>query len=128
MLPASSTGDTSRAGMTTQIEERIGAWARAWMEHRAEDYLAFYSRDFRPPDDLPREAWEEQRRERVGRPGAISVSVDSPAVSLPGGESARVTFLQSYESGTYRDQVIKTLALVREDGEWKIAEERVETR
>jgi EAL domain-containing protein (putative c-di-GMP-specific phosphodiesterase class I) len=119
-------GERLHVQAATQIEAQIGAWALAWMEHRSEDYLSFYSRDFQPSGGLRREAWEEQRRERVGRRGPISVMLRDPAVSLLGAEAARVTFLQSYESETYRDQVIKTLALVWEGGEWRIVEERVE--
>lgn len=124
--PEADPGEPPDVRATTQIEAQIGAWALAWMEHRSEDYLSFYSLDFRPSDGLRREAWEAQRRERVGRRRPISVILRDPAVSLSGAEAAQVTFLQSYESDTYRDQVKKTLALVLEGGEWKIVEERVE--
>ncbi len=36
-----------------------------------------------------------------------------------------VTFTQSYQSDTFRDRVRKTLRMILENGEWKIAEELV---
>ncbi len=41
-------------------------------------------------------------------------------------ERARVSFDQSYRSNLYSDDMRKTLELVREDGRWKIVEERIE--
>jgi EAL domain-containing protein (putative c-di-GMP-specific phosphodiesterase class I) len=107
-----------------EIESRIADWARAWAEHRSEDYLGFYAEGFEPPEGLSRGEWEAQRRVRVGRPGALLIAVDGTAIELRDADSARASFVQSYESATYSDRVMKTLELVREDGEWRIAAER----
>ncbi len=50
-------------------------------------------------------------------------AIDGEQVSA---ERARVSFDQAYRSDRYNDDVRKTLELVREDGRWKIVEERVE--
>jgi tetratricopeptide (TPR) repeat protein len=104
----------------------VEAWAQAWSEQRAEDYLYFYSQGFRPAKDLSRDDWEELRRLRVAAPDFIKVSVAFLDFETSDPDRALVRFNQSYESDTFSDVVTKTLELVREGGSWKIASEFVE--
>jgi hypothetical protein len=101
----------------------VEGWARAWSEQRAEDYIDFYSRSFRPVGGVTRTTWAAQRRERITRPRFIQVEVDSVGVRQIGDERAQVRFIQSYRSDSFQDRVVKTLDLVRESGGWKIARE-----
>ncbi len=101
------------------------AWARAWSEQRAADYLACYAADFQPPRGLHRRDWEAQRRLRIAKPRSIEVELSGVTVETLGPDRARVRFRQAYRSETYRDVVRKILELVREDGGWRILEERV---
>jgi hypothetical protein len=39
---------------------------------------------------------------------------------------AEIEFLQSYDSDSFSDTIVKTLVLVREEGAWKIAAELVD--
>ncbi len=104
----------------------VESWRSAWQDQRVNDYLAAYSKDFRPADGTSRDLWSAQRRERLAAPEFIRVTLaylDEPRVD---GATAEIRFLQSYESDTFQDRVTKTLRLTWEDGGWKILEERAD--
>jgi hypothetical protein len=107
-----------------EIAEAISGWASAWSGQRVDDYLSFYSEDFRPPEGLTRRQWAASRRERLLRPRRIQVSVGQMRFEDLGSNRFGVSFLQSYASDTFSDRVSKTLELVREVDGWKIVEER----
>lgn len=109
----------------TEIVDTLRAWATAWSRQRFDDYLSFYAADFEPPDGLDRAAWEAARRERIAAPGWIRVALTLVEVEETGAGTAEARFVQSYRSERYNDLVRKHLTMVREDGEWKIAAERV---
>lgn len=106
-----------------EIERTVRAWAEAWSARDADAYLDFYGVGFKTPND-DRAAWENQRRERLTRPSFIRVTLDELRVNVSDTDSARVTFRQRYESNLLRNTSRKTLTLAREDGAWKIVEER----
>ena len=103
----------------------VDQWARAWSEKRVEDYLGFYVSGFEPDGEMSREEWEALRRARIRRHGEIDVRVLLVEETVVSPEERLVSFVQSYRSPTYQDRVQKVLRMVLEDGEWKIAEERV---
>lgn len=103
----------------------VQSWARAWSEKRVEDYLSCYAPDFVPASGVPRALWEERRRSRLLKQGAIRVAVVSFQVEELSPSEARVVFTQSYQSDVYRDRVRKLLRLTWNDERWQIAEESV---
>ncbi len=109
---------------TSDLVNTVTAWARAWSEQRVEDYLAFYAAGFQPPGGMSRAAWEGQRRERVSGPSRIHVKVALRDVRVQSPDRVEIELLQSYESDSHSDVVVKTLELVLEAGGWKIARER----
>ncbi len=126
--PAVATGpvaaEPAAAAPDTELIDATLDWARAWAEQRPEAYLRLYSRHFQPPKSMSRGAWEAQRKERISAPDFIQVDVSGLEAELLDPEHARVTFDQAYRSDNFRDAMRKTLDLVREDGGWKILDER----
>lgn len=114
---------TAASDARQEIERTVRAWAEAWSARDADAYLGFYGTAFKTPND-DRDAWESLRRERVTRPSFIRVTLDELRVTVSDADAARVTFRQRYESNLLRNTSRKTLALAREDGVWKIVEER----
>ncbi|MEM7583042.1 MAG: hypothetical protein AAF560_06655 [Acidobacteriota bacterium] len=108
----------------SEIRDTISRWAAAWSEQRVDDYLSFYAQNFRPPLGMSRSAWEKLRRERISKPARISVRLNRLKIVSVASKAAVATFVQAYRSDTYRDEVPKLLDLVREDGSWKILEEK----
>ncbi len=110
---ASSAGDTVRA------------WASAWASKNVDNYLSFYGSDFKTPNGESRDAWEKQRRERLGKPGPIAVNLQDLKVTMNGKDTAEVTFRQKYSSSNLKSTNTKTLVMQRKGEHWVIVEERV---
>ncbi|SFV13821.1 nuclear transport factor 2 family protein [Pseudoduganella namucuonensis] len=118
-------GGERAAGVPKQEAEVVAAvhaWAQAWSARDVPAYLAFYGRDFQPPGDIPRAAWEAERGARLKEASVIHVALKTPQVSLDGSR-ATATFEQSYRSDRSSSTVQKTLVLEKHDGAWKIVRE-----
>ncbi len=64
--------------------------------------------------------YDKARRQRIGAPKSIAVTVDSPKVSIAEGK-ASVTFRQGYRSDVIKSTTAtKTLVLAQSDGRWRI--------
>ena len=114
----------------TEVETFLDGWVAAWTEQRPEAYLACYAEAF-VPEDMERGRWEEQRWERISRPGFIRVRLTGLGVlptagGEPGVPTVRATFVQAYRSDTYSDAVLKTLDLSRGIDGWRIVRETSE--
>ena len=105
---------------TQQVTDMINAWAQAWSDQDVERYLSFYAPDFRPPQNLSRAVWEQQRRERVTNPRFIRVALSDMDVRIIDETTARARFVQEYQSDSFNNQVIKTFQLKKRSGAWKI--------
>lgn len=123
-LPTPEATPDPAADLDSELIGSTLAWAEAWASQRPADYLRHYSASFRPPRAMSREAWVAQRTERISKPDFIRVDVSGLETELLAPDRARVTFDQAYRSDNFRDTMRKTLELVREDGAWKILEER----
>ncbi|GAB2883071.1 hypothetical protein GCM10027046_09390 [Uliginosibacterium flavum] len=106
------------------VRSAVQAWAAAWSNKNAKEYLSFYARDFQVPDKKARKAWEEERTLRVTKPGDIKVSLSNIEITIKGDE-ASVRFKQHYDSTTFNSASGKTLAMVQRNGRWQIQQERV---
>lgn len=108
----------------SQAAAIVAQWAAAWSQRDVERYLGFYAKQFVPPDNQSREAWQEKRRERILGKQRILVTVEELGVELLEGNRAIARFSQTYEADKYREaRAGKTLILAREDGAWRIAAE-----
>jgi ketosteroid isomerase-like protein len=104
------------------IGKRVNDWAAAWQNKAIDDYLGHYAPDFKPAGKLTHGDWLAQRRQRLSRPGAISVEIIDLQIEQSG-DTASARFQQIYraEAQTLTDK--KTLELVRRDGQWLILRE-----
>lgn len=114
----------ANADARADVLAAVNRWAKAWSSRSAEGYLASYAKTFEPDKGQSRSAWAAARRERVTTPKKISVEVVDPTVQIISTTEARVTFRQNYSSDTLNTRSRKTLVMVKEDGEWRIARER----
>lgn len=112
------------AGAEREALQTVEAWAKAWARKDVKTYLGFYDKEFRPPGGVPRKAWEDERQQRVGKPGRIAVDIEKPNAKVDG-EVATVRFRQNYESAGFSSSTTKTLELVKRNGSWRIRQERV---
>ncbi len=111
------------ADATSNIEEAVMTWAKAWAAKDMKKYLAAYSGQFDPPGSKSRAAWEKERYARIVTKGSISVDVSDINVKLSGDKQAQVVFRQMYRSGSLESNSRKTLEMVQENGRWLIRRE-----
>jgi hypothetical protein len=102
----------------------LETWKNAWRAADVPRYLAAYSRRFTPPDTMSLADWKKKRAESLTRPKFIRLEIRDPVIEMLSDSQLRITFTQSFESNTFRDAVIKTLTMEKEEDGWKIVEER----
>jgi tetratricopeptide (TPR) repeat protein len=123
---AEKPAEKAPASSNAEIIDTVRAWAKAWSAKDVDAYLAFYGKEFKTPGGEARTAWEKTRRQRIGAPKSISVTVESPKVSVAADGQASVTFRQGYRSDVLKSTTTtKTLVLAHGDGRWLIQQERV---
>ena len=104
------------------VERSVKDWAAAWSSRNVEQYLAAYVPAYKP-EGLSHSTWKKQRMERISKAKVIEVVLRNINVSALDDGQAIVSFTQQYRSDEYRDQVEKTLRLVKQLDRWLIAEE-----
>lgn len=104
------------------VMAQVNGWAKAWTAQNVDSYLGYYSQQFEPPKGLSRKAWADERRARIEGKGRIRVEVASPEVAV-NGNTAKVTFRQTYESDRLTARSRKTLVLIKNGGKWQIKQE-----
>lgn len=124
----SSMAQLSVAAQTLREEAvrvTIEQWVAAWSLHDVAGYLAAYGKDFTPDNGMARSDWERTRRQRLTGRGAIYIALRDIEIALDGPDKASARFLQDYRSGSYQELATpKTLALIMEDGAWRIIAEK----
>lgn len=128
---AASAKSSSSSSSSTPAEDGKGAvrsavlgWASAWSNKNAREYLSFYAKDFQVPDRKSRKDWEEERAQRVTKPGNIKVTIAELDIRL-NGEHATARFKQHYDSANFNSASGKTLELAQRNGHWQIVQERI---
>lgn len=118
--PPPATGTNPRE----KVSQAVQAWAKAWSTKNMNAYLGAYDSSFRPPNGRTRQAWEQDRRDRIVGRNSISVEISNLDVKLQG-EKAVVTFRQNYKADSISASSRKTLELVQRNGRWLISRESV---
>lgn len=107
-----------------QIRDALENWRLDWSRRDVEAYLRHYSPSFEPVSDQTRAEWEASRRKNISSRPAIRVELNDLRIEPLDERQVRVSFLQSYISGTYQESAQpKTMRLVQEDLDWRIVGE-----
>jgi ketosteroid isomerase-like protein len=104
------------------VVAQVHGWAKAWAAQNVDAYLGYYSQQFEPPKGVSRKVWADERRARIEGKGRIHVEIAAPEVKIDG-NTARVTFRQTYESDRLSARSRKTLVMVKNGGKWQIKQE-----
>ncbi|UCV27496.1 nuclear transport factor 2 family protein [Ferribacterium limneticum] len=121
--PAPAAPVKAASGANDDITKAMSAWADAWSRKDMRAYLNAYAQDFDTPKGMSRKAWEQEREQRIaGKGGKISVSFDSPQITV-NGDKATVKFRQHYKATGLSSSTTKTLIFVRSGSKWLIKEE-----
>lgn len=104
------------------ISAAVNKWASAWSNKNIDQYLASYGASFKPAKGMSRQAWEQQRRERIAKPSKISVELSNIKIESDD-MTAKVKFKQSYRADSKPIRTSKTLLMKRDGDNWYIVEE-----
>lgn len=124
-IPAFPGVASAPADSDAPVLKSLNEWADAWARRDKTAYLAAYDDRFIPQDGGSRAEWENRKRHTLDAAKNIAVRVESPRVERTEEGIVTVTFNQYYQSGNYRDAVVKRLHMVERDGRWLIVEEKV---
>ncbi|MDP3743820.1 MAG: tetratricopeptide repeat protein [Methylotenera sp.] len=105
------------------ITAAVNDWSQAWAAKNVNQYLASYSDSFKPAKGQSRQAWEQQRRQRVSKPSSISIELSNLKVASNGGNTAKVQFKQSYRADGKPIRTNKTLLMKKVGDNWLIDQE-----
>lgn len=124
-LPATVTPVTQSAADTAQIEGVIEQWRAAWSRRDVTAYLDAYGEAFEPVGGGGRDTWVDTRTKKLSSQTDIQVQLRNLDIEALDADRYRVSFLQDYASGSYRESGrAKTLLIARENRQWKIVREQ----
>ncbi|MBI5439141.1 MAG: efflux transporter outer membrane subunit [Nitrosomonadales bacterium] len=111
-------------------ETLVEHWMKDWAEKNVDGYLSHYDIGFQPGDGKDRGAWEANRRRRITEATTIKVRAENLKIERHNELMATARFVETIEVGSYKKTSRKQLLLARRnrDGEWKIWEEKEETK
>jgi tetratricopeptide (TPR) repeat protein len=112
----------SAANANDAITAAVNKWAQAWSDKNLDQYFASYGASFKPAKGLSRQAWEQQRKERISKPAKISIEVSNLKIDADD-SSAKAKFKQSYRADGKPIRTSKTLLMKRDGDNWYIVEE-----
>lgn len=107
-----------RAAIVAAIEQ----WRQAWSSKNAAAYIARYEPQYKTAG-LTRAEWQVQRTDRIKRPASIGVTVSEVRMAQESDGAVAVSFVQKYESPTFKETGRKLLVFGDYNGEWLIREE-----
>ncbi|OYU45556.1 MAG: hypothetical protein CFE44_06890 [Burkholderiales bacterium PBB4] len=116
---------TPEAVCKAELPQVVETWIGAWNRKDLATYLSTYDAAFVPALGMKRAAWEKLRAQRINKKGDIKAVISAIKPIGCEAKTAEVSFTQVYDSPDYKDNVEKTLSLVRVDKAWKIVKETV---
>ncbi len=106
------------------VSAAMKSWAAAWANKNLPNYYASYTPDFR--GEMPtRTAWENKRRETIGRETNIEINFKNLEITSLSPTSVQARFLQSYFSDNQSSKARKTLLFKLSNGHWLIERESI---
>ena len=123
-VPVPAERPAPSADEPAKVLKAVNGWAQAWSRKDVDAYFAFYTQDFDPPGKESRTDWEKGRRQRIEAATSISVSIESPKVTMRGANEAAVSFRQNYRSDKLKSTRRKTLDMVKTESGWQIRKEQ----
>ena len=122
--PATKADDEPSQGDTKAVEAAVRKWAEAWSDKNLKVYFSSYGKDFEPPGDSKRSAWENDREARIMGKSRISVRLDGLKITV-NGNKAIAKFRQYYKADELAVSSRKTLELTKYGDQWRITRESV---
>lgn len=123
--PAPAPAKASGPDISGDVRKAVESWAADWSRKDVKAYLSHYAKDFKTPGGVSRSNWENERNQRIKKPGNIRVSVEDVKVEAENADKALAHFRQNYVSANLKSGGAKTLVMVKQGGRWLIQQERM---
>ena len=109
------------------VKSIINDWSTAWENKDVESYLSYYTSDYTSEYFDSHQLWKKDRENRIKNKSSIKILISNIDIefNIEESEIAFVKFIQNYESDKYKDSVTKKITLIKENNNWKIANEVV---
>lgn len=105
-----------------EVEAAVLAWAKAWAAKDMATYLGAYGKEFAPPGNQTRAAWEQERKKRILGRSNITLKLENLNVTVSANK-ATVKFHQVYKANALAVSSRKTLTLTKQGNDWQIIKE-----
>ena len=116
------TNSGAGANANKEIKTALLSWANAWSNRDAAKYVNAYLNSY-ATEGKTNADWVAGRRWNFKTKKYIKVALSDISIKADG-DKFRTVFKQSYESDTFKDLVGKELVFVKQNGRWKIEQER----
>jgi len=100
----------------------IDNWKNAWMSQNFDQYIGFYSDNFKNNKGMDLEKWKQFRKPRVINKPSINIKLENIEISK-NKNLYSVSFIQIYQSGDIDSTTKKTLLIELIDDQLKIVNE-----
>ena len=105
-----------------RVEQVIGNWSAAWVNHDIDAYFDVYAAASSPKSEYTYEQWRQKRISRLSLNKNITLDIKVLEVKPLSNQSVGVQFFQRYSADNYSDNVIKQLIL---NSDFKIVQELI---
>ena len=105
-----------------KIFEMINNWKNAWMSQNFDQYIGYYSDNFKNNKGMDLEKWRQFRKPRVINKPSINLKLENIEISK-NKNLYSVSFTQIYQSGDIDSTTKKTLLIELVDNQLKIVNE-----
>lgn len=120
--PVAEANSEANANAKEQVTHAVQMWAKSWANKQMNAYFDAYDNGFRPADGRSRQAWEQDRRERITSKKTIAVDISNLDIKINGNKATAV-FRQHYKADSLSANSRKTLEFVQRGGRWLIVQE-----
>ena len=125
VIPPASKAPTATE-VVSSVTAEINRWRDAWQNKQVEQYFAQYVDGF--SGDFPSaKQWRKQRQTKILAGKNIRITLLDLKVMPVDSTRVNVSFIQQYQSGTYKDSGTKTLTLKKVQERWLIEHELFST-
>lgn len=107
-----------------EIQDTLDIWSSAWSNQDVNAYVTQYVQGYSPSKSLKHSTWVKRKKSSLVNPKFIKLKLSNLQINVRNNQQATAQFVQSYQSNTYQDTVIKKLTFTKEHGLWKIAKEQ----
>jgi adhesin transport system outer membrane protein len=112
------------APAASDVKTALNQWKSGWEQHDYHAYVAIYSDNFTPQKFSDRQAWLEDRKEKLEKAGKLKLSLNDVRIE-ENTDKAIVRFKQTYQTSSYSLKANKELHMQKTDGNWRIVQEIV---